>query len=419
MKKTTHATAVLLIATSCLYAAPVFATEQTEDPYQDYLLGGGNGLRDYLGNYGIDPTLQYKGDFFSNVSGGIKRGNNYLDNLDIRFDIDNEKLMGLKGNKAVISFVNNFGAAPNENLVGSVQGVDNIETSTNTFKLYELWTEQSMLEDKLAVLVGLRDLNAEFAQTDMTGNFIKPTMQLGQSFAQSGLNGPSVFPNTSLAARVKVMPVENTYLSAAVFDGVPGDPNRPHGTEINLRPRDGLLMVAEAGYTPNAPDAESVANKFAVGAWTYSKHMDDLVAVDGNGDPLQKRMMGAYVLSSYEIYNEAAKSLGIFLRAGIADGDTAQVDWDYETGMVAHGFIAARPDGEIGAGLSQSHNSNKFMESMGGVADRNEYSLELYYRDQIMRGVALQPDIQYVINPGTDRVTKNATILGARIDINF
>lgn len=221
------------------------ATEETTDPYQDNLLGDIGGYRGMLSAHGVDVGVEYKGDTWGVVSGGQNKGTSYNDNLDIKFALDGEKLAGISGNKAMVYFINNFGGHPNATRVGSVQGIDNIETGTDTFKLYELWDEQSFLNDRVSVLFGLHDLNSEFDLTDMTANFIKPTMQIGQAFAQSGVNGPSIFPTTSLAGRVKVAPTKESYVSVAAFDGVPGDPNDARGTHVQLHSRDGLLLVGK------------------------------------------------------------------------------------------------------------------------------------------------------------------------------
>lgn len=401
---------------------PAYATQETTDPYQGMLLGDVGGMRSKLSNTGVDISLQYRADVWSNLSGGIKRGQNYLDNLDIKFGLDGEKLLGLKNNRAMIYFINNNGSHPNASRIGSVQGIDNIEVGTDTFKLYEAYDEQTFFDDSLSILVGLRDLNAEFAQTDMTANFIKPTMQIGQSFAQTGRNGPSIFPNTSLATRIKVQPTQESYLSVAAFDAVPNNPNKPHGTQVDLRFHDGFLLVSEAGITPTfADNALDAPNKFAVGGWIYTQKMDDLVRVDSNGAPVAQRSAGAYFLSSYQFYSDqrAGRNVGAFFRAGIADGNTAQVDWDIETGLVGNGWIKVRPESELGVGFSQSHNGDNYIRSVSGASDRNEYGFELYYRDKIIDGINVQPDLQYIINPGTDKVTDDALVAGIRFDINF
>jgi porin len=103
----------------------------------------------------------------------------------------------------------------------------------------------------------------------------------------------------------------------------------------------------------------------------------------------------------------------------VADGDTTQVDWDYTAGIVANGWVPTRPEGEIGLGISQAHNGDRYMTAQAGAADRNEYSYELYYRDRMCKGVSLQPDAQFVVNPGTDNTTHDALVLGARLDVAF
>lgn len=249
-----------------------------------------------------------------------------------------------------------------------------------------------------------------------------PTMQIGQAFAQSGQNGPSIFPNTGLAARVKYMPTETSYVSVAAFDGVPGSLSQPHGTHIDLGDKDGALLVTEAGITPPAPDGvDGTPNKFGIGAWMYTAKQDDLVKLDANGNPKQQRQAGVYFLSSYQFYTnpKTERDAGAFLRAGVSDGDTAQTSWDYEVGMLGHGWVPTRTRGEIGLGLSQAHNSDKYMTLSGPGTDRNEYSAELYYRDALIPGITLQPDVQYIVNPGTTSAVKNATVVGLRFDISL
>lgn len=131
--------------------------------------------------------------------------------------------------------------------------------------------------------------------------------------------------------------------------------------------------------------------------------------------------MGVYLLSSYQVYHDkqTGQGIGMFFRGGVAEGDTVQVDWDYELGVVGNGWVPTRPDSEIGAGFTQSHNGGKYVQSVGGIANESEYGVEIYYRDKIMPGLSVQPDFQYVINPGSDKVTKNATLVGMRVDINF
>ena len=39
--------------------------------------------------------------------------------------------------------------------------------------------------------------------------------------------------------------------------------------------------------------------------------------------------------------------------------------------------------------------------------------------DTLIKGVSLQPDIQYVINPAADRTIRNALVLGLRLTLGW
>lgn len=423
MKRVLNLASLFFFCVTSLIAAS--SAHADDNLFSDRLLGDVAGQRSKLFDAGVDVTVEYKADFWRNAKGGIKRGNSYLDNLDVKFDLDGEKLFGITGNQSLVSFVNNNGNKPNERQIGSTQGIDNIETGTNTFKLYELWTQQSFLDDSVSVLVGLHDLNAEFMVNDMTANFIKPTFQVNQEFAQTGRNGPSIFPNTSVAGRVKYMPTQESYIMAAAFDGVAGNPDRPHKTHIDFEKGDGLLWIAEAGLTPKAADqGDDTPNKFAIGAWTYTKQFDDLVEVDSAGNPVKHRSQGVYLLSSYQFYHDAhaGHDVGAFFRAGTGDADVGQVEWFYAAGLVGNGWMPTRPDSEIGLGFTQSYNGDKYINSLaaaGTRADRNEYGVDVYYRDTLFQGISVQPSYQYVMNPGSDPTIRNASVFGVRFDINF
>lgn len=341
-------------------------------------------MRGKLADMGVDVTVEYKADIWHTTSGGIGRGSNYLGNLDLKFALDNQKLLGIKGNRALIYFLNDHGGKPNANQVGSTQGIDNIEVSTNTTRLYEAWIEQDFFGDKLSVLLGMHDLNSEFMISDMATNFIKPVFQVNQEFAQTGKNGPSIFPNASVAGRVKYRPTEDGFVMAAAFDGVPGNPDHPRGTRAEFNKGDGGLVIAEAGLTPAAPDqGDARPNKFALGAWMYTEKFDDQIDVDGAGDPVKRRSRGMYLTSSYQFYHDkaAGHDLGAFFLGGVGDGDTGQVDWFYAAGVVGNGWMPTRADSEIGFGVTQSHNGDKYVRSVeaaGNSTERNEYSLNLY-----------------------------------------
>lgn len=81
----------------------------------------------------------YRADVMSNVSGGIKRDTSALGNLDLTAEIDLARLAGWTGVTAGLHGIWSHGGKPNTYLVGSMQGVDNIEVETNTAKIFQAW----------------------------------------------------------------------------------------------------------------------------------------------------------------------------------------------------------------------------------------------------------------------------------------
>ena len=87
--------------------------------------------------------ITYTGEVIGNASGGLQRGTRHLDNLDIVFEADLEKLAGWTGAQVHIYGLYNNGHSIGE-LVGDAQAVSNIETGVSALRLYEAWIDQKI-----------------------------------------------------------------------------------------------------------------------------------------------------------------------------------------------------------------------------------------------------------------------------------
>ena len=134
---------------------------------------------------GIDFDVVYKADVISVLSGGLQRTTTALGNLDLKLTVDAEKLFGWQGARFFLYGLADHGGKPNAHNVGSAQGIDNIEVSTNTAKLYQAWVEKNFWEGRASVLVGLYDLNSEFYVSDTASLFLNPSPGIGPDFQRS------------------------------------------------------------------------------------------------------------------------------------------------------------------------------------------------------------------------------------------
>jgi porin len=401
-------------------------SEEILEPAEPVMLFGTfGGVRSWLAEHGVTLEFVYKGDYWSRVAGGLHHGHTYLDNVDYKIALDAEKLVGWKGTSLLISFLTNDGTNPSD-VAGDAQGVSNI-AAFNTTKLYQAWIDVMPFTERLSVLAGLYDLNSEFYVTNTSGLFLHPTQGIGIELAQTGFNGPSIFPTTALAARVRYAASGAVSIQAVALDGVAGDPDDRCGTHIKFGGEYGALLVTEATYSSGGGDgANGLYRKFGVGGWTYTGKFDDLIQTDVAGLPLRRSdNHGVYFVAESDIMREAgdgSRGLAAFLRAGVANGHINQFSSCFAGGCVYTGLIPGRENDHCGLAFGVAHNGREYldaMESAGSPAAAAEVVIEFTYRASVMDWLALQPDLEYIINPGTDRTIPNACMFGVRLQVSM
>lgn len=362
---------------------------------------------------GLDLDFTYTGEW-AQIDGGLSDHDTYLDNVDIVFEGDLDQLFGWKNSTFALYVLGNQGGSPSK-YAGDLQTVSNID-APDTWKLYELWYQRNWRQDAHSLRVGLYDYNSEFDVLETGGLFINSSFGIGAEIASSGENGPSIFPTTSLAVRGRISNARGGYLQGVVMDGVPGDPGDPHGTQVILKQDDGLMLAAEVGYTADDPKYR----KFAAGYWRYtrdSKHNDD-----GCGATDQKNW-GVYALAEARLYSERnapARGLSGFLRYGVADKKVNFLRDYAGAGLVYTGLFPERGSDELGLAVASAGVSapcRDEAQATGEATDKRETTLELTYRAELTSWLAVQPSLQYVIDPGALRSTENARVFLLRFQI--
>ena len=375
-----------------------------ENPAAGWLLGDWAGNRTALSERGIELELVATTDILANVSGGIDDGVEAPSNFDVAMEVDTEKAFGWSGGRLRVYFLGNAGGDTN-NYVGALQVASNIE-APDTFKLYEAFYEQKFFGDRASVLVGLHDLNSEFYVTELSGVFLNSSFGNGQEVAQIG---PSIFPTTAMAGRVWIAPTENTYLMGAVYDGVPGNPNDPYGTHVDFAKGDGVLTIGEIGYMRE----EGRYVKLGFGGW-HQTEFDNMIT-GGRGSN-----HGYYVIGEMDLWRgEDGRGVGVFGQLGFAEDDRNQTDLYAGGGVNWTGPFASRPADVAGVAFAYARNGDDFLSANPGLFTRGETLLEVTYAIQVTPWLLIQPDLQYFIDPGTDRALDDAVVIGTRVQVVF
>ncbi len=352
--------------------------------------------------------------------------------------MDGEKFADWKGGSLFFYGIYSHGANPTQ-MVGDTQGTSNIETAVTTWKLYEAWAQQLLWEDKVSFLIGLHDLNSEFYVTDSSGMFLNSSFGVGKEFAQTGKNGPSIFPTTAPAIRLRGEPSKSFYIQWAVFNGQAGDPTNLNSTNFRLKERDGLLLITEMAYLRGRGDMEGkeLPAKYAIGLWTYTATFDHqnkslgvydtTVPVDTTttpptvttiGTPEQVTSTGSYFLLDQGL----TENTSFFTRFGIASKKANRVASDLSAGVNMKGFFGFRPKDRLGIGATRATNGHEYLEvqKAANVETKDaETTFELAYRIELLPGIAMTPDFQYVMYPNSDPKIGNARVVTLRTEINL
>ncbi|MFD1034725.1 carbohydrate porin [Sphingomonas hankookensis] len=349
----------------------------------------------------VSLDFVYKGDVIGIAAGDDARGVRYLDNIDVLAAIDLDRVVGWQGGSAFASLLSNTGGRPND-LAGTLQGVDNIEVAGADLLLYQAWVQQSFAGDRVSILIGKYDLNSEFYASDAASHLIAPAFGIGSELSATGPNGPSIFPRTDLAVRLRAGD-ERNYVQAAAI-------RAPRGT-ADTGERRSTLFVGEAGWQGPVT--------LAIGGWAYSHRQPRIVppgVSTGAGDAASH---GVYAMVEGTIAGraDAPGHWRGFCRIGLSDGRTTPFAGGFQVGVTGQGIVGGRPESRLSLGIASADLSTPYRRANPAgepPLTGSEGMVELTYSDQILPFLTLQPDAQYIRRPGGLRDAGDAVVVGLR-----
>lgn len=332
-------------------------------------------------------------DRVENLQGGIEETGETLANVDLTYELKTSEIGGPENGTFFAYILGNDGGDPSEN-VGDAQVTSNIETN-DTVKVYELWYQHALSENN-AITVGLHDYNSVFYGLDSSGLLINSSFGIGPEVAQVG---PSIFSTTSVGV-IFTSDRDNQYTYAAVYDGVPGDPDDDKGTHIKFDSGDGLFTAIEHGWL----GGEDNPWKIGVGAWHHSAEV---------ASPVD----GAEVDSNFGIYSIGEKTfadkLSGFYQLGFASESKNAVSKYLGMGVTKEEFLSSK--GSISAGIAIAMLGGDFKDENPGT-ESQEIAIELTYAYTYNDYLTIHPDVQYIVKPGFSEDLDNALVLTLRLE---
>ena len=372
---------------------------------------------------GLTLNAEEASEVFGNLTGGIRRGAEYDGRTLITLELDTEKAGAWSGGTVHASALQIHGRNISTDNLAVLQTVTNVNAERAN-RLWALWYKQKLPGVDADVKIGQISVDEDFIVDDNSALFISSAMGFPTLPANDLYAGAPVYPLSALGARVQAKPIEHVRLLAGVFDDNPpagpffDDPqtrgSEASGTRFSLRT--GALWFAEVQYEASFG---SLAGTYKLGGWYDSGRFPDrrfdtaglsLAAPDSTGMPrLHRGDYSIYAIADQTLWQHGDRKLSGFARAMGAPADRNLVDFSFDAGVVLAAPFEGRKDDQVGLGYGLANVSGRaaaldrdtglFLGTPYPVRSREQF-IELTYAAQITSHWQLQPDFQYVIDPG-------------------
>jgi porin len=444
-------TAALILASGSIRAEQADNSEARPMLERNQITGDWLGTRPPLSDKGIEVFGGYTVEVWGNTTGGLKTGTVYTGLLDFGAEVDLEKAIGWQGASLSTTWLWLSGRDASEDLVGNFLTISNV-AGFNTLRMFELWFQQNLLDDKISIRLGQLSADSEFLISDYSGLFINGTFGW-PAFAYMNIpeGGPG-YPMGTLGARLTLNPVDWFTFQTAVFQGnvFAQDVNR-HGFRWSLDSQTGYTFLNEAQVRWNHREEEAgLPGQLKPGVWFQTGQSADALAESTNSGNA-----GFYVVLDQMLYRERGEptaagltkdgksavdgksgksfkapvafeksdqGLGFFGRIAFTPADRNFISFYFDTGLSYKGLIPTRDNDTVGIGFGYAQLSNGARASLkddGANPLGAEMVIEFTYQAEITRWLIVQPNLQYIINPGGTKDLNNALVIGGRAAITF
>jgi porin len=407
------------------------------------------GARPKIQEKGVTIVAQLVNDTLWNTTGGISPGSADDGLLQFGAQIDTEKAFGLPGGTFKNTWFWLYGRNPS-GFVGDVNAVSGI-SGNPAFRCYELWYEQNLeiagVADAVSLRGGLLGLDAEFCIADPALLFLNGTFGFPALMSQNLVNSGPQYPMATPGVRLALHPLSWLRLRAALSQANPfSQTQNLHSFDWNFGPSGGLLSMneAEASWGEGAA-TRTLPGKVKAGFWIQNGPSPLLPATWSFGPPSTVAYCtGFYGIIEQMLYRPATppssgkktvacpaadggdappqKGLNSFLRTGFSPQPASPLSFYVDAGLVYTGLLPSRPEDKLGIAFCYGEVSPSYRtlgNSQGIPGPSFESVTELTYSIRLSPGIALQPDLQYVLHPGGSRQYGNALVAGFRAIVDF
>lgn len=401
--------------------------------------------RQFLDSHGIDFFLSYTSDIAGNVTGGINpNGFTYADFFYLGCILKTQELIGWPGGSLFMSVAQVDGNSLSQKNIGNQFPAQEIYVG-QTFYWYQLFYEQHFWNNHAVFKIGRISSGNDFAMSPLYWFYMNGGID-GSPQALLINQGMSYYPTASWGSVLKVHLSDSLVARTGIYQVTEGG---VHGLNWDIYPNDGVMLMGQLSWNPTFPLGTKRES---------SNEEEETPSAPTSKNPvapatLTKSFQGHYWMGGYystSTYNEALSmsqqpnSFGMYWHADQtvykpnADGQEGLVLWTVLTlspqqdiafmpfqvngGAVYTGLIPGRKEDATIFGIAYGNFSPNYATQQsqeGGGFPTYELVYEAGYRICLTPAAYIQPDIQWIVNPGGTGTIPNALVIGAQMGVSF
>jgi porin len=429
------------------------------DPYPSNFIGSGEwfdgnaltgdwwGVRNFLDDSGVELSASYTNNIAGNPVGGMTQSFAYADNFSFGMQLDFEKLIKWQGLTLTVSALDRNGSNLSARNIGNQFTVQQVY-GTETVVFYALVLEQRLLEDKLGIKLGRFSTGDDFASSPLYWLYMNNGID-GNPQALPVNTAFTSYPASVWGARLRVDPSPEWFAMGGIYQATSLNLYRDHGLDWSMNNSDGVLMIGQVGWTPEFFKKPAAASKPSDGKSLAEGKTVRPVSPDAGMQGLPGHYwFGAYYspwqFAQFGSTETASNSYGFYWHAdqmvwqeepGSDQGLTlwsafvlspqqniSKLPFQVNSGIVYKGLVPARDHDTTMLGFVYGNFSDDYagtVAATGAGTPSYEIALEAGYRIQVTKFAYIQPNVQWIINPGGTGNIPNALVLGAQMNVTF
>lgn len=398
-----------------------------------HLLGNWGGIRDWLNSRGIRPSVSYVGENSVNLNSGSRRTPRYADTRAFGASVDAPNLLGRTPAEVQVTLTWKSGQEISaRNDLGILQFPTSIYGRGTIWRLTQAWYRAA--SGPWDAKIGRLTVGEDFASA---GCEFQSLYFCGAAPGQIAHTVWNNYPVGQWGTRIKRKFGTRGYVQAAAYHVSPRNADPVNGGFYLGLDGGGLLFPVEIGWTPRLRG--DLPGTYKIGAYVSTANEPDVVLDRDHGLAFftgRERLMqhgssGFYANVRQQVSHARSSGGGataLFANVAFTDGRTTAWVSKVVGGLVHTGPLAGRPRDEAGFALGRVGINRRIRDLQmlrnahlpGSVAvQRAEYVAELYYGAQLLQGLMVRPNLQYVHQPGGVAERSDIVLAGLKIVASF